>query len=72
MTKNTEIELLTLKALAARESVTHEYLRKVTAQFKAGKIQEWRGWRFISPGLNERNFWLAFQGTHQIRISDSN
>ncbi len=66
-----KIEFFTLPALASKEGVGHDYLRKLTAGFRKTGENTWRNWRFYSIGSTHRSCWLAYDGGHDIVINDT-
>lgn len=64
MATNPKIEFYTLKALAEKEGVTEDYLRKLMVRLRRGELRQWRGYCFVPMGNTQRSIWLAYeQGT---------
>jgi hypothetical protein len=62
-----QVEVYTLKAVAASEGVYVDSLRRLMSQ----GIREWRDWFFIQAGDGKRSPWLATKGSLQVEIVNS-
>jgi hypothetical protein len=62
------MDFYTLKALAAKEEVTYDFLRQLMVKISNGKEPIWRGYKFIRPG---KKYWLAYPADQEVRFHDA-
>ena len=61
--KRKKFTLYTLTALEKMGVASHSHLKKIMLEVSKGERDEYKGFRFVSPGseLKNRNFWLAYE-----------
>lgn len=68
MSKDSLLELFSLKALAAEESISYSHMKKLMMDIAKNAPREWRGWKFLPVGAESKRFWLAYKGKQQIVV----
>jgi len=61
------MKIYSMKGLAEKEAVTHDYLRVVIKKFKAKKIEYWREYGFF--GIDGK-CWFAYPKNEDIEFFD--
>ena len=61
------MKIYSMKGLAQKEGVTHDYLRVVVSKVKTGKVENWRDYRFF--GIDGK-CWFAYPKDETIEFFD--